>query len=415
MVGGSQLLQKAVGFLVIALMTRHLAREEMGEFFLAGAIGTIVAQATELGTTRHLIRSVARNTGNALDILGQIISFRIPVMAATFVVMNAACLLIRPSLADTLLLVSLYLLLQDLQFSYSAFFVGLEKYGYRTALDVLGQVLLAGMTLLLVSHGGGLHALLWAYVGAHATVLLVTTWLIVSRHGRIHLHWEMAAARALARQSLPIFAVTTLDTLHFKVDTLMLGVLRPLSDVAAYNAAYRLLEVSRLGIRPVALIFFPICVALAARHDWPELRRLFRKLTRTSLLVGTAAMVVVVATAGWVVPLVFGPRYPDSIPLTRMLFLSAPMLFSGLLAVSIIHTLHLERGAIAAAAGCIVANVLLNAVAIPLWGPMGAAGVTLVTQTMWTVWLGRIVLRRMEEASVSEGDVTKPEATEYAV
>ena len=34
MVGGSQLLQKLVGFLVIAVMTRHLAKDQMGEFFL---------------------------------------------------------------------------------------------------------------------------------------------------------------------------------------------------------------------------------------------------------------------------------------------------------------------------------------------------------------------------------------------
>ena len=50
MVGGFAALQKLVGFFVIAVMTRHLARERMGEFFLAAAIGTVVAQATELGT-----------------------------------------------------------------------------------------------------------------------------------------------------------------------------------------------------------------------------------------------------------------------------------------------------------------------------------------------------------------------------
>ena len=403
LVGGSQLLQKVVGFLVIAMMTRHLSREDMGEFFLAAAIGLIAAQATELGTSRHLIRSIARDNADALGHLSRVISLRLPAMAAAFVTVNAACLVVRPSLSATLLLVSFYLLLQDLQFSYSAFFVGLERYGYRTAVDVMGQVLLAGLTLLLISRGGGLHALLWAYVAAHASVLAVTTWLIRSRHGPLRLHWSFETSRAVARQSLPIFGVTLLDAVHFKVDTLMLGFLRPLPEVAAYSAAHRLLEVSRLGIRPIALIFFPICVALAARHDWPQLQRLFRKLTRTSLLVGAAATVVVVATAGWVVPIVFGPRYPDSIPLTRILFLSAPMVFTGMLTVSIVHTLHLEARAIRAAAGCIAANVLLNAIGIPIWGPTAAAWVTLVTQTLWTVWLARIVLRKLRTASVERG------------
>jgi O-antigen/teichoic acid export membrane protein len=173
MVGGSQLLQKLVGFLIIAVMTRHLARERMGEFFLAAAIGTVAAQATELGTGRHLIRSVAKDHAGALGQLSRVLALRLPVMLLVFLVVNVACLIVKPSLSPTLRLVSLYLLLQDLTFTFSAFFVGLERYGYRVAVELLGQVLLAGCTLLLVYLGGGLTAILWAYIGAHVTVLAV--------------------------------------------------------------------------------------------------------------------------------------------------------------------------------------------------------------------------------------------------
>ena len=351
MVGGSQLLQKLVGFFIIAAMTRHLARERMGEFFLAAAIGTVVAQATELGTGRHLIRSVARDHAAALAQLSRVLALRVPVMAIAFVAVNLACLIVKPSLAPTLRLVSLYLLLQDLTFTFSAFFVGLEQYGYRVAVELLGQVLLAGCTLVLVYLGGGLPSILWAYIGAHATVLAVMYAIVRSQHGPLQPAWDLETATGVARQSLPIFAVTLLDTMHFKADTVMLGFLRPLSTVASYEAAYRLFEVSRLAIRPISLIFFPICVALAARHDWRELRRLFGKLTRTSLLLGTGATLVVVLAAGWIVPLVFGPRYADSVPLLRVLILTAPILFTGLLAVALIHTLHQERLAIQAALG----------------------------------------------------------------
>jgi len=266
------------------------------------------------------------------------------------------------------------------------------------AVELLGQVLLAGCTLLLTYLGGGLSSILWAYIGAHATVLTVMYAIVRAQHGPLGLLWDLDTARGVARQSLPIFAVTLLDTMHFKADTVMLGFLRPLSTVASYEAAYRLFEVSRMAIRPISLIFFPICVALAARHEWPELRRLFGKLTRTSLLLGTVATLVVVLAAGRVVPLVFGQRYTDSVPLLRVLILTAPMLFTGLLAVALIHTLHLERLAIRAALGCLISNVTLNAFVIPRWGPIGCAWVTLATQTLWTVWLSRIVFRRLREA-----------------
>jgi O-antigen/teichoic acid export membrane protein len=114
----------------------------------------------------------------------------------------------------------------------------------------------------------------------------------------------------------------------------------------------------------------------------------------------------VVLAAGWVVPLAFGARYHDSVALVRVLFLTAPILFTGLLAVALIHTLHQERLAIRAALGCIASNVLLNAIAIPLWGPIGCAWVTLATQTLWTVWLSRIVLRRLRQAPMEVLDLS---------
>lgn len=414
LVGASQLLQKLVGFLIIAIMTRYYAREALGEYFLAAAIGAITAQATELGTSRHLIRSVARNPADAPRQLSLVLSLRLPLMLLTFVLVNAACLAVRPSLAPTLSVVSLYLLLQDLQFTYAAYFVGLEQYRVRTALDVAGQAVLAGLTLLLARRGGGLQMLLWAYVGAYAAVVALTTAVVARRYGRARLHWSRSRAWELARLSLPIFGVTLLDALHNRADTVMLGFLRPLPDVAAYAAAYRLLEVSRLGIRPVALIFFPICVALAARHDWSGLRSLFGRLMRASLGMGVLAALLVVLGAEVIVPLVFGPGYADAVPLVRTLFLGTPMLFTGLLAVALIHTLHLERAAIRAGAWCVAANVLLNAVAIPLWGPPGAAVVSLATQALWTVWLARVVLGHLDESSPPAAGDADADALEEA-
>jgi O-antigen/teichoic acid export membrane protein len=92
------------------------------------------------------------------------------------------------------------------------------------------------------------------------------------------------------------------------------------------------------------------------------------------------------------------------------------MVFTGMLAVSIILTLHLEARAIRASAGCIAANVLLNAIGISIWGSTAAAWVTLVTQTLLTVWLARIVLRKLREAPVpDEVELAPPEPTPFAL
>ena len=50
---------KLVGYLVLAIMSRYLEKGEMGEFFVAAALGTFFVQITELGTNNYLMREVA--------------------------------------------------------------------------------------------------------------------------------------------------------------------------------------------------------------------------------------------------------------------------------------------------------------------------------------------------------------------
>ena len=41
-------------------------------------------------------------------------------------------------------------------------------------------------------------------------------------------------------------------------------------------------------------------------------------------------------------------------------------------------------------------NLVLNAIAIPLWGTVGAALTTALTLSIWNVWLAMIVIRNLE-------------------
>ncbi len=91
MVTGSQLLQKADGIPGDRADDPPPRRAaEMGSSSWRSGIGTIAAQATELGTSRHIIRTVARNHAGALEELSRALSLRLPVMACVFLLVNLA-------------------------------------------------------------------------------------------------------------------------------------------------------------------------------------------------------------------------------------------------------------------------------------------------------------------------------------
>jgi O-antigen/teichoic acid export membrane protein len=396
--------QKVVGYLVLVLLSRYLDKGSMGRFFVAATIGTIAAAITELGTGRHLVREIATTPQHALRHLGDVLSLRLPLSAGALILVNVAVHLFDPALGSVMLLTSCYILVGDLYFSYSAFMIGRRLLGLRLATLLGGQLLLALCVGVSVLAGGSLRSVLLGYVAANVITLCLTATLVHSRFGAVPLTRPTGNTWRLARAAAPFGALTALGLLHSKADTLMLYALSSSTAVATYESAYKLLEVSRFLIRPAVTVFFPICAALAAREKWEEFTIAYRRLLTAAGSAGAVVAALVISLAGVVIPLVWGSRYVEAVPILRILYLAVPILYLQTVVLFIAGSLHLEGTALKAILAALASNVALNLVAIPRWGALGAAATTLATELGLTGWLLYLVSRRLGAA------VRRPEA-----
>jgi O-antigen/teichoic acid export membrane protein len=390
-----EVLQKVVGYIVLIVLARQLDKDSMGQFFVASTIAMIAAAATELGTGRHLIRAIATSPQDALRNLGDVLSLRIPLTLCALLLVNTVVYIMDPALAGVMLLTSCYALVGDLYFSYSAFFVGRRLVTLRLLTIVAGQLLLAlcvGMGLVL---GGSLYAVLLGYIAANIITLAGTAMLVHRRFGSVQLFSGKGRAWALVRAAAPFGALTALGLLHSKADTLMLYALSSSAAVASYESVYKLLEVSRLIVRPAVTVFFPIYAGLAARGEWAGFQRAYSRLLVWGGGAGALMSLTVMAVAGVAVPLIWGSPYRDAIPILRILCLGIPALYLGTLALFIAGSLHLERTAVYLAVAALVANVAVNAIAIPRWGALGAAIATVATESALTASLLYLIHRRL--------------------
>lgn len=390
--------QKVVGYLVLVLLGRYLDKGSMGQFFVAATIGMIAAAITELGTGRHLIREIAATPQHALRHLGEVLSLRLPLTACALLVVNAAVHLLDPALGSVMLLTSCYVLVGDLYFSYSAFMVGRRLLALKLATMLGGQLLLALCVGASVLAGGSLRSVLLGYIAANVITLCLTATLVHSHFGAVQLTRPTEKTWRLARGAAPFGALTVLGLLHSKADTLMLYTLSSATVVATYESAYKLLEVSRLLIRPAVTVFFPICAALAAREKWGHFEITYRRLLATAGSAGAVVAAVVISFAGVVIPLVWGSRYLEAVPVLRILYLAVPVLYLQTVVVFIAGSLHLEGAALKATLVALASNVALNLVAIPQWGALGASATTLVTELGLTGWLLYLVSQRLRAA-----------------
>lgn len=387
--------QKVVGYLVLVLLGRYLDKGSMGQFFVAATIGMIAAAITELGTGRHLIREIAATPQHALRHLGEVLSLRLPLTAGALILVNAAVQLFDPALGSVMLLTSCYILVGDLYFSYSAFMVGRRLLALRLATLLGGQLLLALCVGASVLAGGSLRSVLLGYVAANVITLCLTATLVHSRFGAVRLTRPTGTTWRLARGAAPFGALTVVGLLHSKADTLLLYALSSSTAVATYESVYKLLEVSRFLMRPAVTVFFPICAALAAREKWVDFTITYRRLLAAAGSAGAVVAALLISLAGVVIPLVWGSRYLEAVPVSRILYLTVPVLYLQTVALFIAGSLHLEGTALKATLAALAANVAINLVAIPRWGALGAAATTLVTEVGLTGGLLYIVSQRL--------------------
>ncbi len=377
---GGQVFYKAAAFVTIALLARSLVKEDFGRLMFVLALATIGVHFTELGTRAHLIRSIAPASHQALDRLSEVLSLRVPMLAAFVALMIGGVWLYDATLLPIAVAITAYAAIKELYGSFAAVMVALRRVSATVIAFGSGQLMLLAFVAWSAWQGGRLPVVLIGYVMTSVLMLALILAQMDWTRGRFRPTLAIGRLRRVLAVSLPLFAISLLEFLHLKFDTLMLGTMGTFEMVATYEAGAKCLEASQFLIRPVSLIFFPICAAAAAQGDWTGLRRLAPRVTLAGVGLGLSLTVAMWVVAPWFVPLAFGDEYPDSVAVLRAIYLSVPLLFATTVGLFLATSMHRERWAGLVMLVGLAVNIALNAWWIPTYGPLGAAWATVASQ-----------------------------------
>ncbi len=416
---GSQFMEKIIGYLILMVLTRYMTKETVGDYFLAMALSLLVSLIADLGTNTHLVRTIAnkdkptKNKSGAqsdnpdhpsgerdygLNELSAVFTLRLGLSIIGYIGLVGFIALTNPRLLEITCLTAFYTLVMGMFYAFSSFLIGHRWLGTRVLVSMCGQILMLLSVGLMVYFHWDLRELLICYVVANC-ITLALAWLIVRRaFGAIQWKAPMGAIRLIAIASFPLFILGFLQMIQFKIDTIMLGYMQtatgntPSQEVARYETAYKLFEASRFMARPFLQVFLPITAALVAQGLWLKLRGKIRGLFGLALVGGTVMSVPVLLLADYIIVLMFGEAYQDSIVILRVLFLTTPLMFVNFVAMFLSNATRQERITVWVTVACLIFNVILNTVAIPRYGALGAAWATLASESLMAISLTTIIL-----------------------
>lgn len=406
----SQVVYKLIGFLVLAMLTRYLPKEEMGQFYFAAALATFSSIFTELGTNTYMIREVARAPGSAQALFSAIASLRVPLIGIYFLALNGFVYFLTGDLWVIVFLTSVYVMLEEIYMSMGSLFLAIKRVVYNVISGVSTRFLLLGAIAIVVVYKGTITSILSAYIIANTVLAGIAVYILLKNIGGIRLRWNPESMKALLKNASPFFVLNILALVHFKVDVLMLGTMTSYTEVATYESAFRLLEAARFPLWTISAIFFPLFSELAANETWSDLRSLSKRLLLGSGLAGVGVALVIITASALIIPLVFGTGYRESVPVLRILYLSVPMIYMSRVSGLLSRAIRLEKRIVHIMISCVILNIVLNLGIIPIWGASGAASTTVITETALALWLMRLnhlalrgAERGLEKAPVQKG------------
>jgi O-antigen/teichoic acid export membrane protein len=312
-------------FIVNLYLARTLRPAAYGVFVIAQSLTFYAWHATDLGTTMHGTREIARRRADAPQILGSLLGLRITAGAAGTAI-ALAILWAWPMAPSTRLVcmgASLYLACRAIYPDYAV--KGLERFKELGAgsLAVTFTFLVSSLALVHEPSGAPAAAVLWSCSWlAGAAVLSV--FLVIRLHIRISPSFRPQTWLSYLRESIHFGVSGGLLLVYDSLPILLVAALFGTAGSGTFSAAYKVvITLAGVGsLMPTAL--FPVLSDQHA-HDFGGFMRTHERFRNIMMIAGLLASVTGMALAHPIIMILLGKEYTAAIGLFRIL--SADLFF----------------------------------------------------------------------------------------
>ena len=370
-----------VGLVLGAWLARYLGPEQFGLLNLAASFVGVFGAIAAMGISGIVVRDLVREPDVANLTLGTAALLHVIGSALGFLMMLTAISYVRE---DDALFHGIVAILGSVIFlkfgDIAVYWFECHVQSHSTVWVQNGVFLaFAIVKSILILKQAPLIAFAWAMLG-EAVLVAVILLIVFNRKGLAlsRLNANLARAKRLLTDSLPIMFSAVAITLYTRIDQIMLGQMVGNEAVGIYSAATRLSEVWYLVPSIFVATLFP---ALASSHKinptefHSRLQRLYGFLVKLAFLIA----VITSIAAEHIILLIFGENYLASADVLKWHIWGGIFVFFGTAWSRWIILEGLQKVAAVIHFLSLLANIMLNLLLIPIYGAVGAAIATTVS------------------------------------
>jgi O-antigen/teichoic acid export membrane protein len=366
---------------LILVISRRLGPDIFGGYSFLNAVVMTGIVFANFGLDAHMVREVSRDHSLGHTYLASVLGFK---AISSLIVMVGLYGLFRIFLIDQamvglLAFFSIVICLNSI--SQSLWFYGdaFQKFRFHAGLWAISNIIKVPMVWLFISVEESLKMVIYALVISEFISLIVSGLCIYTFFGGFPNSFSIKFISKLCKEVWPLAIIFILSALYFRIDLMMLEIMKGDKAAGIYSAAYKLIEF--LSIVPGT-----ICVAAlpGLSVDYCENIETFKaNSVRALLFLGTGGIgtgLFFYLFAKQIILQLYGPLFFESI--TCLSILSGVVFFlfiNGYLAYIAI-AMNNEKGMALILFISTILNVLFNYYLIPKYSYIGASLSTLFSE-----------------------------------
>lgn len=387
-----------LGLIITIIIARHLGPENFGILNYALAIIALTTTIGSLGLNNIVVRQLVHNkedsnitlgTSFVLQLLGGLISFLL-----VFLIVN----IFRPN-EPTLNIVIAILGASILTKSTDT-----ARYWYESRVDSkyiviadnLSFTIFAIIKLFLVITEGDIVLFAWTIFGEilFASIMIMIIYL-KQTNSLIQWRFKIREAKNLLSSSWPLILSGLAGTLYMRIDQIMLGQMLGDKEVGIYSAAVRLSEMWYFIPAIVISSTFPHLIKTRqsnAKSYYKNLKMLFDAMSIASICIAIPTTLL----SDLIIFYLYGKNYELASQVLIIHVWSCVFVFSGTVSSRWFIAENLQRFSFyRAIAGC-ATNIILNLILIPIYGIIGSAWASLISQAVACIFFNALNLKTRE-------------------
>jgi O-antigen/teichoic acid export membrane protein len=391
----SKIIGTVLALVSIGFITRYLGKDGFGDYSIVLAFFAFFSAVADLGLYSISTREISRPGSDEEKIIGNVFAIRL-LISLGIVIISPIIVMFFPysqSVKTGILIAALA------YFFASSYSVLIGLFQKRLVMDkvaigeLIGKVFQVAVVVAVVKLDLGFRLIIGSLL-ANMLVSFAVIYLWSRKYIVFKPLFNWPAWKDFLKESYPMGISAIVVFAYFKLDTILLSVMKTSADVGVYNVAYKVLE---------SIVFFPamfigLVMPIMARyifHERSKFELVADKTFKVFFIFAVPLLVGLSFLSRDVIKLIGGAGFSESAGVLRILAWALVFVFFGNYFTNILIAGNMQKKLMKILFFCAIFNISVNFVLIPKYSFMGAAVTSSLTELLVVILSGYLAYHEL--------------------